>query len=306
MNKRVLLYILPLLAAVTTASANTTYVSGSGNDANSCSEISPCRTFAGAMPKTTIAGVIMALDSADFGLGNTLSMAYPVTIDGGAHGAYFTGPNAATAIDVFATSTKYPNTIRLAIFAGVAGGSGITAMTQFGTLNIESVTVTLRDANTGYGISVQGDAASLLNFDRVSVTGGTTGISLVPTINGQQPAFPVSFQQVSVTGSSVAAQLQNVNITIRDSTFRSNFWGLLFTYSNGAPTTNALIEHTQFVNNSTAMFVGPPHTVRLSNSIFSGNTTAAINSTGTVISFRNNVFAANGVDGLSALSTSLK
>jgi hypothetical protein len=44
-----------------------TWVSENGNDVNPCSATAPCKTFAGAISKTTIGGEIDALDDAGFG-----------------------------------------------------------------------------------------------------------------------------------------------------------------------------------------------------------------------------------------------
>jgi hypothetical protein len=49
------------------AQATRTWVSGVGDDANPCSRTAPCKTFAGAISKTAISGVINCLDPGGFG-----------------------------------------------------------------------------------------------------------------------------------------------------------------------------------------------------------------------------------------------
>jgi len=44
-----------------------TYVSGTGNDSNACTETSPCLTLQGALTKTLPGGQIYALSSANYG-----------------------------------------------------------------------------------------------------------------------------------------------------------------------------------------------------------------------------------------------
>jgi hypothetical protein len=56
-----------LCAAPAHAQATRTWVSGVGDDANPCSRTAPCKTFAGAMPKTAAGGEINALDPGGFG-----------------------------------------------------------------------------------------------------------------------------------------------------------------------------------------------------------------------------------------------
>jgi hypothetical protein len=62
------------------AQATRTWVSGVGDDANPCSRTAPCKTFAGAISKTTDCGEIDVLDPGGFG---TLTITKGIKIDGG-------------------------------------------------------------------------------------------------------------------------------------------------------------------------------------------------------------------------------
>src|SRR5262245_43296094 len=66
-------------ASMAQAQATRTWVSGVGDDANPCSRFAPCKTFAGAMPKTAPCGEIDALDPGSFG---AVTITKSVTIDG--------------------------------------------------------------------------------------------------------------------------------------------------------------------------------------------------------------------------------
>src|SRR5499427_2318595 len=59
--------ILLMEASPVHAQATRTWVSGVGDDANPCSRTAPCKTFAGAISKTAVAGIINCLDPAGFG-----------------------------------------------------------------------------------------------------------------------------------------------------------------------------------------------------------------------------------------------
>src|SRR5207244_8584149 len=63
------LVVLSALAAspATAALAIRTWVSGVDDDLNQCSRTAPCKTFAGAIPKTAAGGVIDALDPEEYG-----------------------------------------------------------------------------------------------------------------------------------------------------------------------------------------------------------------------------------------------
>ena len=56
-----------LSGAPASAQATRTWVSGVGDDANPCSRTAPCKTFAGAISKTTAGGEINVLDPGGFG-----------------------------------------------------------------------------------------------------------------------------------------------------------------------------------------------------------------------------------------------
>src|SRR5580658_3953970 len=62
------------------AQAPRTWVSGVGDDANPCSHTAPCKTWAGAIAKTTAGGEIDALDPGGFG---AVTITKALTLDGG-------------------------------------------------------------------------------------------------------------------------------------------------------------------------------------------------------------------------------
>src|SRR6476620_7753955 len=68
------------LATAAFAQATRTWVSGVGDDLNTCARDAPCKTFAGAISKTATGGEIDALDDGGFG---AITITKPITIDGG-------------------------------------------------------------------------------------------------------------------------------------------------------------------------------------------------------------------------------
>src|SRR4029453_8330595 len=68
-----------LLAPAAHAQATRTWESGVGSDANPCSRMAPCQTFAGAISKTFINGEINTLDPGGFG---TVTITKSITING--------------------------------------------------------------------------------------------------------------------------------------------------------------------------------------------------------------------------------
>jgi hypothetical protein len=69
-----------LFGSTAFAQATRTWVSGVGDDVNPCSRTAPCKTFAGAISKTSAGGEIEVLDSGGFG---AVTITKSITIDGG-------------------------------------------------------------------------------------------------------------------------------------------------------------------------------------------------------------------------------
>src|SRR6267143_1777466 len=64
------------------AQATRTWVSGVGDDANPCSRTAPCKTFAGAISKTSVNGIINCIDPGGSGavtIGKSLTIDCPNT-----------------------------------------------------------------------------------------------------------------------------------------------------------------------------------------------------------------------------------
>ena len=66
------------LTITTPAQSNRTWVASNGNDANSCSRMSPCKTFAGAISRTNVNGEINCVNPDGYG---AVTITKSVTID---------------------------------------------------------------------------------------------------------------------------------------------------------------------------------------------------------------------------------
>src|SRR5258706_11766027 len=148
MGKRPLLVVLGLILAALTATpasaqATRTWVSGVGDDANPCSRTAPCKTFAGAISKTSPGGDIDCLDPGGFGQ-VTITKALTINCDqvGGILGT------SGSAIVINATPSTDVVTIRALDLQGVGlGTNGINILS--------AKAVHLVDMNI-YGFSANG------------------------------------------------------------------------------------------------------------------------------------------------------
>src|SRR5579864_3637722 len=74
------------------AQAPRTWVSGVGDDANPCSRTAPCKTFAGAISKTSPSGEINCLDPGGFGA-LTITKSIAIICQAGTAGVLVSGTN---------------------------------------------------------------------------------------------------------------------------------------------------------------------------------------------------------------------
>jgi hypothetical protein len=98
------------------------WVSGTGNDANSCERTAPCRTFAGAFGKTGATGLIACLDAGDFG---AIIITKSITIDCTGTMATIFQPNPEPAVVVDCDAGCRVTLRNLDIGDGVAFAGGV-------------------------------------------------------------------------------------------------------------------------------------------------------------------------------------
>jgi hypothetical protein len=84
------------------AQASRTWVSAIGDDANPCNRTAPCKTFAGAISKTTSGGEIDCLDAGGYG---AVTITKSITIDCGAGQVGSILAAGTNAINVSAATT---------------------------------------------------------------------------------------------------------------------------------------------------------------------------------------------------------
>ena len=112
---------LTLLAIPANAQATRTWISGVGDDANPCSRTAPCKTFAGAISKTSAGGEIDNLDTGGYG---ALTITKAITLDGGG-GQVASVLVAGTAGITVAAGSSDVVTIRNIHFQGVNGSGTV-------------------------------------------------------------------------------------------------------------------------------------------------------------------------------------
>lgn len=272
------------------AQATRTWVSGVGDDVNPCSRTAPCKTFAGAISKTTAGGEINVIDPGGFG---ALTITKSITIDGTPMlaGVLTSGTNG---IVINASATDVVILRGLDINGAGTGLKGIYVV-QAGKVIIEDCHI--------YGFSPRNisiEPASspvVVEISRTKVNAGLSNGIVIQPGNASIKA-QVTLNQAEVKGNvnygiSVTA---GGSVTIRDSSIVDNgisagLANLRVDGTGGAA--SADVDNTLLGGGGIGVFAVTGATVRISNSSIVDNATGILMSGGSVLSYGNNRVAGN-------------
>lgn len=269
------------------AQATRTWISGGldGDDANTCSRTSPCKTFAGAYAKTAPGGIIAVLTPGGFG---ALTVAKSITIDGG----------------------------------GVEG-SALAAASYGITINAPGVEVVIRNisiygvpsagVNATYGIRVM--AGSRVTVDNVIITGFNTGIdvnanaqvNVKNTLISRSANYGVYFRQGKGSFDNVHFENSGVDglrvgnggvVTVRHSVVTGS--GNIAFSATEAATAKLMVEDCTVTNNAWGIGASMGAAVWVSATTITHQATQGLWTDGggaTLVSFGNNRLANNVTPG---------
>jgi hypothetical protein len=279
--------ILLILSTAAHAQATHTWVSGVGDDANSCSRKEPCRNFAGALAKTADGGVISVLDPGGFG-GVTITKS--VTIE-----------NEGNLADVLASSIVINAeaddivVLRGITIAGVGKAThGISFLNGL-ALFVENCQI---NRVTEQGINFQpSSGASFLFVKDTTIhnnnfpTGG--GIRIKPAAGASAEA---SLDRVRIERNLVGLKVEDrANVTIRDSVIARNTNEGLFVDSE-AEAAELNVESSMITHNGVAGIrsEGGKAIVRMARTSLFNNKSGLVSAGGDILSFGNNHNADSG------------
>ena len=258
--------LVALMSTAAQAQATRTWVSGVGDDVNPCSRTAPCKTFAGAISKTAVNGEINCLDPGGFG---TLNITKSITVD--CSEVFGSALNATTtafivSFDSFGADVRKSVRIRGINMQGADSGTGGVRITGGATITGGSVVVEncLIDGNfagNARGISDERQGAGELYVLNTTVR-NNGGIGIVVA-----PAAGTSAVNAVVTNSRA---LNNGNIGV--------------SVQNGA---KAMVRWSVASGNGNVGFdaEGAGAQLNITDSVSSGNTNAALFTSGGAIAF---------------------
>jgi hypothetical protein len=280
-------FVLLMVGSVSPAfaQATRTWVSGVGDDVNPCSRTAPCKTFAGAISKTSADGFINVIDPGSFG---AITITKSITIDGdGAHAGVLGSVGNAMIINGAGIRVTIRNLSLDSDFTTSPGTNGINVLNA-AEVHVENVTIN-GFTNEAIHFAPSGAGAEGY-FSHVTMINNAGG-GLVVT-NGRVVADNLHSQSngngVMVNGNAIA--------TVRNSFAGGG--GAGFGASTAVATIN--VENCVSTHNQFGIFVYGGAAARVSNSFITDNVTWGLKNDGIsfVISLGGNTLYANPNQGV--------
>jgi hypothetical protein len=232
------------ISAPAHAQATRTWVSGVGNDGDPCSRTAPCKTFAGAISKTAVNGIINCIDSGAYG---AVTIVKSITID---------------CHDVFASTLSNqdaPNGIIINIAAGDPKDPWRTVRLR--NIDIEGAGT----ASTGISIL----SASAVILEEIEITGFIKqGISDVRSEGGTMLTVKNSAIVNNTGAVGVLAAAAPTNTVVLDNVHSDkNAFGIAVGKGN-----SVVVNHSVLFGNSTAGAQADSNSqLTVDNSVLSNN-----------------------------------
>ncbi|HEX3549291.1 MAG TPA: hypothetical protein VHT53_02900 [Candidatus Elarobacter sp.] len=289
-----------LAPAAANAQATRTWVSGVGDDANPCSRTAPCKTFAGAISKTTAAGEINCIDPGGFGA-LTITKSIAIKCDGLEAGVLVSGTNGFV-VQAAATDVVWISGLDFE-------GLGPTALSLDGVkiLSAQQVSIVncvLRGFGSTNGTDGNGIMLANTGTTKLFVTQSIMADNALAGLEVKPAAGATALVEVTQSAATTNAvgmrandsgNATTINMTISDSAVNGST-GAGVNATGGSGTTQVMLLHDAVTNNGTGVVSNNANTtVRLGYSTISGNGVAT-SGTGTVNSYGNNQINGNGTD----------
>jgi hypothetical protein len=265
-----------LLASAASGQASRTWVSGVGDDANSCSRTAPCATFAGALAKTAAGGEIDALAPGNFG---AVTIDKAITLDGLLGSATSGITVAAGASDVVV--------LRHLALTGAGSGSGVSFVSG-AALHVESCTV----ANFTDGVTFTPAAGGRLDLVNVEVAGNPgAGVRLSSGAPGHPAVATVARSRLTGNGSGLVAG-DSARAVLFDVVVAGSALAGVVATPTGGGAAEVNLEGVVLTGNAVGLQAGGPSgsaLVRLSKTVaLDGGTATAVGANARLLSFGNN------------------
>jgi len=277
------------LSSIASAQATRTWVSGVGDDANPCSRTAPCKTFAGAISKTAVNGIIDCLDPGGFGA-VTITKSILIDCDSGPGGVLVSGGNAIV-INAPANSVV---TLRSINFDGLGVSSNGVLINSSAANTVHLVDLNIEGFTNGVSVASSAGITLTVEDSRIHDC-AATGSGIVTNSSGG--LVTADYSRISIWSCTNGVNAQNGSrVQIHNSTLVGNQFGINQTslVSFGSVVT---VFNNSFTGNGTAVQSISGASIAVSGNVFSTNSNVFNTNTGTINSFFDNVQNGNAAVG---------
>jgi Right handed beta helix region len=284
-------FALSTLAATdAVASAQRTFVASTGNDANPCSLMLPCRAFAAAITLTIPGGEVIVLDSAGYGpviITQSVSIIAPAGVYAG-----ISVPASVTGVAI--AGAAYNVTLR-GLTINSTGGTGYgIRMTNGSELAVENCVIS--NFGSGTGVSIETSATVKIAGTVVSdnYVGIVAGYGATANITNSQIIKSTS-EGIEINGGSSDTTNVTVTDTLVTGTGGGNITYCIDNFATGGTIGNMSITRVTVTNCFAAIDHEPSGTgtTTVSNSVVTNNGYGFYNHGGTFRSLGNNHVSGN-------------
>ena len=248
------------------AQATRTWISGVGDDANPCSRTAPCKTFAGAISKTSAGGEINCLDPGGFGA-LTITKSISLLCGGsGESGVLVSGTN------------------------GITVAAGATDVVVIQGIDFEGLANPIGSGGSAGITGVQFNSGLVLHIDKCVIRGfGTWGISATSSTSGSELDVTNSLIVDNGTGPTTGGGIQinpsaAMSFVINNTYVANNTLGISVNNPTGGTTVKGTIKNSSATGNSLAGIIatgtGNALNVMIDGTVSSNNGTNGVAATG--------------------------
>jgi hypothetical protein len=264
-----------------------TWVSATGNDANTGTAASPYADFATAVANTAAGGTVSVLGPGDYG---PVTITQSITIDGTGGGSInFAGDGEGIYISAGAAANIV---LRNLSIDGGGTGSDAIFVASSGTTNVINVVIDgcLIAGFVDIGVGLGSESSMYVTVKNTTIQGGELGVRTFQNGTSSPVTYDhVSLDHVNIQGASVAAvftrngvvQISNSAVTASDVGLQADTYAVL-------SATNTMIS-----NNTTGVCSYTNSTIRLANNYIFDNGTGIEACGGTVATNGNNAKGGN-------------
>jgi hypothetical protein len=283
-----------LASAAQSQTFSRTWVSGVGDDNSlSCSRTAPCKTFNGALQKTTAGGEIDAMDPGPYG---TTNVTKAVTIDGGGFVASViaSGTNGIT-INAGTTDVVVIRNVQV-----MGAGSGIAGVKIVGAkaIVLDNMRITGMGSGNARGIDVQNVGLCHITIRNTHVEGNTGIGAVFQGVFANTVVADISHSSFTNNGSHGIYATNGARVALHDVVSSENAIAGLIVDGTG---TNVSVLGSSFTNNTNSGVqagtgTAVTATIALSKSAITGNSPGVQISGGVVQTHQDNAILGNNVD----------